>query len=48
MKPDIEYLLNMVRHDLAKYLTLLALPTGYEGARKKCPSNLNNYAVLPA
>jgi hypothetical protein len=32
---------------ISKLMKSLALPTGYEGTRKKCPSNLNNYAALP-
>jgi enterobacteria phage integrase len=33
--------------EIASIINRMALPTGYEGACKKCPSNLNNYAVLP-
>jgi hypothetical protein len=33
--------------EIASIINRVALPTGYEAACKKCPSNLNKYAVLP-
>jgi enterobacteria phage integrase len=33
--------------EITGIISRMALPTGYEGANEKCPSNLNNYAILP-
>jgi hypothetical protein len=33
--------------EITTIISRMALPTGYEGTVKKCPSNLNNYASLP-